>query len=46
MNPSKKNVAMEWEPEAEKELERVSDHVRSMAKMCIEASAAKKERPL
>ncbi len=33
---------MEWEPEATKELEKVPEHVRSMAKMGIEMSAEKK----
>lgn len=33
---------MEWEPEAAKELEKVPEHVRSMAKMGIEMSAGKK----
>ncbi len=33
---------MEWEPEAEKELEKVPEHVRSMAKMGIETSVEKK----
>ncbi|MFA4935234.1 MAG: CGGC domain-containing protein [Candidatus Methanoperedens sp.] len=33
---------MEWEPEAAKELEKIPEHVRSMAKMGIEMSAGKK----
>ncbi|VVB97843.1 CGGC domain protein [uncultured archaeon] len=33
---------MEWEPEALKELEKVPEHVRSMAKMGIETLAGKK----
>ncbi len=39
-------MTMEWEPEAEKELERVPEHVRSMAKMGIEASVAKKGKTI
>ena len=35
---------MQWEPEAEKELEKVPEHVRSMAKMGIETSVEKKGR--
>lgn len=37
-------ITMEWEPEAEKELEKVPEHVRSMAKMGIETSVEKKGR--
>src|SRR3990170_5113447 len=33
---------MEWEPDATKELEKVPEHVRSMAKMGIELSVEKK----
>lgn len=33
---------MEWEPEALKELEKVPEHVRSMAKMGIETSVGKR----
>ena len=33
---------MEWEPDALKELEKVPEHVRSMAKMGIETAAGKK----
>ena len=33
---------MEWEPEATKELEKVPQHVRNMAKMGIETSVEKK----
>ena len=39
-------MQMEWEPEAEKELEKVPGHVRSMAKMGIEASVEKKGRDI
>jgi hypothetical protein len=35
---------MEWDPEALKELEKVPEHVRSMAKIGIEMSVEKKTR--
>jgi predicted metal-binding protein len=35
-------LSMEWEPDAIKELEKVPEHVRSMAKMGIETSVEKK----
>ena len=35
-------IIMEWEPEATKELEKVPQHVRNMAKMSIEMSAEEK----
>ncbi|MGB8216595.1 MAG: CGGC domain-containing protein [Candidatus Methanoperedens sp.] len=35
---------MEWKPEALKELEKVPEHVRSMAKMGIETSVGKKRK--
>ncbi len=35
---------MEWEPEALKELEKVPEHVRSMAKIGIETSVGKREK--
>jgi len=37
---------MEWEPDALKELEKVPEHVRSMAKMGIEMSAEKKGKAI
>jgi hypothetical protein len=36
---------MEGEPKVEKELEKVPVHVRRMARMGIETSVEKKERP-
>ena len=33
---------MDWEPDAEKELEKIPEHVRKMAKMGIETSVEKK----
>jgi len=35
---------MEWEPEAVKELEKIPEHVRRMAKMGIESSVEKKDK--
>jgi len=35
---------MEWEPDAEKELEKIPEHVRKMAKMSLETSVEKKSR--
>lgn len=35
---------MEWEPDAAKQLERIPEHVRSMAKMGIETSVEKKSK--
>src|SRR3989304_1267581 len=37
---------MEWEPEASKELEKVPQHVRSMAKMGIEMAVEKKGKAI
>ena len=37
---------MKWEPEAEKELEKVPEHVRSMAKMGIEMSVENKGKSI
>lgn len=37
---------MEWEPEASKELEKVPQHVRSMAKMGIEMAVEKKGKTI
>jgi predicted metal-binding protein len=37
---------MEWEPDALKELEKVPEHVRNMAKMGIEMSAEKKGKAM
>ncbi len=37
---------MKWEPEAEKELEKVPEHVRSMAKMGIETSVENKGKSI
>ncbi len=37
---------MEWEPEAERELEKIPEHVRSMAKMGVETSVEKKGKTL
>ncbi len=36
------NIRMEWKSDAEKELEKVPEHVRKMAKMGIETSVEKK----
>lgn len=35
---------MDWEPEASKELEKIPEHVRKMAKMGIETSVEKKSK--
>lgn len=35
---------MEWEPDAAKELEKIPEHLRSMAKMGIETSVEKKSK--
>ncbi len=37
---------MEWEPEAEKELEKVPEHVRNMAKIGTEMSVEKKGKKI
>lgn len=35
---------MEWEPDAAKEIERIPEHMRRMAKMGIETSVEKKSK--